>query len=515
MSQSSRSSRSSSSSSSSVTPYLVFLVFVATLGPLQFGFHLVRHFYYSTDCCSTLLLLYCLLTYLQSELNAPQNEITCANQGIVSVFPAPALPPCIPMGDAMFGLVSSSYTLGGLLGALMAGPLSSKYGRLWTLRSTTAFFMLGPVLASTTASIAQFSLGRLLSGVGAGAAIVVGPIFVAEIAPPKARGFFGAFTQVMTNVGILMSQTLGYFLSHDNLWRLILAIAGLIGFVQLLGLTLVPESPVWLADHQRVAQARAILQRIRGPNADIHEETRGWDPAASTTEEETLLTPPPGNLPAKRPAVSMGQVIVDPLYRPAIIAVVAVMLAQQFTGINSIIMYSVSLLSTILPSTAGLLSVMVSGLNVVTTLVCAPLADRLGRRVCLLASIAGMGVNAVLLAVSIAAGWRVLSGAATLLFVGSFAVGLGPVPFILSSELVGPEAVGATQSWALATNWTATFVVAQFFPLLNAWMGSRGQVYWIFAGMAAASGAFIWWWVPETRGKASADEVWGRERRTD
>ena len=417
----------------------------------------------------------------------------------------------------MFGLVSSSYTLGGLIGALLARPYLGKKGRLWTMRATTAFFILGPMLEATTSSITQFALGRLLSGVGAGAAIVVGPIFVSEIAPPRARGFFGAFTQVMTNIGILISQTLGYFLSKDNLWRIILAIAGLIGFLQLLGLSLAPESPVWLAEHQQIAQAKRVLQRIRGQNADIHEEIRHWDvPPATTTEEETLLTPPRGNSPSKRPSVSMREIIVNPLYRPAAIAVIGVMLAQQLTGINSIIMYSVSLLSSILPTATPLLAVMISALNVVATLVCAPLADILGRRTCLLLSISGMGINSALLAISIAANWAVLSAVAALLFVASFAVGLGPVPFILASELVGPEAVGATQSWALATNWTATFVVAQFFPVLNTWMGSKGQVYWIFAAMALVLGVFLWWRVPETKGKASADEVWGRQdRRTD
>lgn len=475
------------------TGHLVFLIFVATLGPLQFGYHL-------------------------SELNAPQETITCAqNHNIVSVFPRPAFPKCIPMGEALFGLVSSSYTLGGLAGALLAGPYATKYGRLWTLRAMTAFFILGPALEATTASVTQFTLGRLISGVGAGAAIVVGPIYVAEIAPPRARGFFGAFTQVMTNIGILLSQTLGYFLSKDNLWRIILAIAGLIGLVQLLGLMLVPESPVWLAQHQRVAQAKLVLQRIRGPNADIHEEIKDWDvPSATTTEEETLLTPPGRNPPSKRPAVSIREVAVNPLYRPAIVAVIGVMLAQQFTGINSIIMYSVSLLSSILPTAAPLLSVMISGLNVVTTLACAPLADKLGRRTCLLLSITGMGINSALLAISIASNWSTLSAVAALLFVGSFAVGLGPVPFILASELVGPEAVGATQSWALATNWTATFVVAQFFPVVNSWLGHKGQVYWIFAANAVVLGLFLWWWVPETKGKESADEVWGRQgRRVD
>ncbi|KAK3076427.1 hypothetical protein LTS18_013033 [Coniosporium uncinatum] len=126
-----------------------------------------------------------------------------------------------------------------------------------------------------------------------------------------------------------------------------------------------------------------------------------------------------------------------------------------------------------------------------------------------------MGVSSLLLAIGIIRSITILSAIAVLTFVSSFGLGLGPVPFILSSELVGPEAVGATQSWALAANWIATFVVAQFFPIVNESLG-KGKVYFIFAGLAAFFFGFTAWWVPETKGKASVEEVWGTdERRQD
>ncbi|PKX88787.1 putative MFS glucose transporter [Aspergillus novofumigatus IBT 16806] len=481
---------------SRVTAYLVYLVFVVTLGPLQFGYHL-------------------------AELNAPQAVITCERKSIHSTASAlfGTLPQCIPMHPSQFGLVSSIYTLGGLLGALLAGPVSTKHGRLFALRATTIFFILGPVAETFAPSIPILSVGRLLSGVGAGAAIVVGPIYISEIAPPNAKGFFGAFTQIMTNVGILFTQTLGYFFSKGAQWRAILAVAGLLGVSELLGLFFVPESPTWLAEHQQANLARHVLQRIRGKGADIEEEIEGWKSSERPTgpEEESLLTPPSGNLPPKQPPVTIVRAVTDPYYRPAIVAVIGVMVAQQFTGINSIIMYSVSLLQSLLPTGAALLTVMISALNLIITLACSPLPDKIGRKTCLLLSISGMGCNSVLLALGIYFNQKVLSAIAALLFVASFAVGLGPVPFILASELVGPEAVGATQSWALAANWTATFVVAQFFPVLNDALGGRGKIYWIFAVLACLLGGFIYGWVPETKGKANADEVWGREdsRRTD
>ncbi|KAJ5793461.1 hypothetical protein N7457_000060 [Penicillium paradoxum] len=483
-----------STSNQKVTPYLVYLVFIVTLGPLQFGYHL-------------------------AELNAPQSVLTCERQGIHSSGSTfHGLPQCLPMNPSQFGLVSSIYTLGGLLGALLAGPIATQYGRLLALRATTVFFILGPLAETLAPAIPLLILGRFLSGIGSGAAIVVGPIYISEIAPPSVRGFFGAFTQVMTNVGILLTQSLGYFWSEANLWRLILAVAGIIGALELAGLFLVPESPCWLAEHQKASQARRVLQRIRGRDADIEAEIASWTSpdVPASGEEESLLSPPIGDGTPKKPAVTFMQVVKDPYYRPAIIAVVGVMVGQQFTGMNSIVMYSVSLLQSILPTTAALLTVIISAINLVITLACSPLPDRIGRKSCLMLSICGMGCSSVLLALGIYMNAKILTAIAALLFVACFAVGLGPVPFILASELVGPEAVGAAQSWALGANWIATFVVAQFFPVLNDALGGRGKVYWVFAAMAGLFGGFIYRHVPETKGKANADEVWGRtDRRQD
>ncbi|CAI7678796.1 hypothetical protein N7533_000792 [Penicillium manginii] len=489
------------STPSQVTPYLILLVFIATLGPLQFGYHL-------------------------AELNAPQAVVTCEKKSIsASDVTFHGLPQCLPMNPSQFGLVSSIYTIGGFVGALLAGPVSTKYGRRIALQATTIFFILGPVAETFAPAIPLLALGRFLSGIGSGAAIVVGPIYVSEIAPPQSRGFFGAFTQVMTNVGILLTQTLGYFWSHDSLWRLILAVAGLIGTLELLGLFMIPESPKWLAEHQQMGQARKVLQRIRGRNADIEAEMASWRATSTTAsnaatptsgEEESLLAPAPASEDEQKPAVTMMEAVRDPYYRPAIIAVVGIMVAQQFTGVNSIVMYSVSLLQSILPGTAALLTILISAINLIMTLACSPLPDRIGRKTCLLLSIAGMGCSSILLALGIYFNVQIAAAIAALLFVASFAVGLGPVPFILASELVGPEAVGAAQSWALGANWIATFVVAQFFPVLNEALGGRGKVYWLFAAMAGIFSVFIHRRIPETKGKANADEVWGRvDRRQD
>ncbi|KAI1624990.1 MFS transporter, SP family, solute carrier family 2, member 2 [Exophiala viscosa] len=489
-----------------LTPYFIYLLFVATLGPLLFGYHL-------------------------AELNAPQDVITCTKRSTdISTFTS--LPQCIPMNSTQIGLVSSIFTLGGLVGALFSGFLAAKYGRLLVMRVNTLLLAVGPIVEALAPNLGLLAVGRLVSGIGAGVSVVVVPIYISEIAPPKERGFFGAFTQIMTNMGIFITQLLGYFLSHGQMWRVILAVAGAIGVLQLLGLLFSVDSPTWQADHGDAREAKANLKRIRGHKADISEEVAVWRmvivpsrysslPLLQKTnmlnaEEQTPLVDEDQTAVqrVKQEAVGIISVLRDSTHNRAILAVVLVMMAQQLCGINSIIMYGVSLLADLLASNSALLNILVSILNVVATTAFAPLADILGRKICILASIAGMGVSSIMLAVGIRSSIPVLSAISVLLFVASFAFGLGPVPFILANELVGPEAVGATQSWALAANWISTFVVAQFFPMVNEQLG-KGVVYFIFAGVAAVFWVIVFWYVPETMGKRDADEVWGRNTRRE
>lgn len=486
-----------------------------------------------------------LICRVQAELNAPEDALTCRSSKLNrsrSVTPRkldeepPWLGRCIPMTNAAFATVSSIFTLGGLIGALSAGPVASKRGRLVAMRLTALSYLVGSAVETLAGGVVSIATGRLVTGLGAGASTVIVPLYISEVAPPSERGMFGAMTQVSINLGILATQTFGYLLGRPGIWRWVFGIGILVATAQALGLLVVPESPAWLAARGQGTRARKTLQRIRGRDVDISGEVEGWDQAddeedeGSAAEESRLLAQPDESAPATSTAtptpstrrtthLGFFEVVRDPLYRPAIIACVGIMVAQQLCGINSIVMYSVSLLEDLLPFSSALLTIAVSFVNLTMTLACSPLPDRIGRKRCLLISIAGQGTSAFVLALSIVFEAKVVSAVAVVLFVGFFAVGLGPVPFIMASELVGQEAVGATQSWCLASNYTATFMVVQFFPLvnkwLNAWLGGAGWVYFVFSGLAAASGVFVAWRVPETLGRKDVDEVWGRTRRLD
>lgn len=400
------------------------------------------------------------------------------------------------------------------------------------MRITSVFFILGASLETLAGTVPIMSIGRLLSGVGAGASTVIVPLYISEVAPPNERGLFGSMTQVTINIGILLTQSLGFFLSKGSLWRIILAVGAGLGLLQGFGLLFMPESPAWLAAHKDPQLAIRTLQRIRGSGNSIADETSTWNVTKSAEEEESLLQASQDpETPTRRDSVhskvstksiehvGFFGVVRDPLYRPAIIAVIGIMFAQQFCGINSIMMYSVSLLQGAVSYSSSVITILISVVNLITTISCAPLADRIGRKACLLLSISGMGTMSLLLALSLRWEIKIMSAISVLLFVAFFATGLGPVPFMMASELVGQEAVGATQSWCLAANYVATFIVAQFFPILNTWLnqrlGGKGWVYFGFTGLAALSFLFVAWRVPETKGKKDADEVWGRVRRVD
>ena len=446
------------------------------------------------------------------------------------------------MTPATFAAVSSVFTLGGFLGAITGGPFSTRFGRLLPLRLTAPCFILGSLLESLAPNVAMLVIGRIISGLGAGASITVGPIYIAEIAPTKSRGILGASTQMLINLGIMITQVLGWLFGYAQMWRLPLAGGIVFGIIQLAFLMFAVESPTWLGANGRSASARRTLLRIRGGELGVDEvglwadegpDTLEGDYAPDddtallsshearltygTDENEGLLAAsdpslakPTETSPSPSVRVGMVEAVTTSSHKRAVIAVVAVMLAQQLTGINSVIMYSTSFLQALLPTSAALITVVVGGLNLVCTVLFSPLPDRIGRKTCLLLSITGMGAFALALAITIPAGATVPAAVCTLLFAASFALGLGPVPFILASELAGPGAVGATQSWGLAANWLGTFAVAQLFPILNRAWG--GHAFFGFAGLAVVFGLFVAWYVPESKGKRDAEEVWGDRR---
>jgi len=320
--------------------------------------------------------------------------------------------------------------------------------------------------------------------------MVLVPLYLNEIAPRNLRGAFGVTCQIFVVIGIAIAQFLSLYLSTIPYWRLILLFGGVLGAAHFVLLLFACESPKWVAlQHGGQSRASAILRRIRGE--DSEHEVRDWRrrgllPTDSDglrpqlligltvdAEESLLRTSSSSSVsPRSAPAIlkeahtklSIWQFIRSPSYRPMVRAVLVVMLAQQLSGINAVIFYSTSILSSILPSSSALISLIISLINLATTLPSASLIERSGRKPLLLWSICSMGFTSLFLGLGIVYSWRLISVIASFGFVAGFSVGLGPIPFLIISEFVDSEAVSAGQSLGLVTNWFATFCVVFRIP---------------------------------------------------
>lgn len=417
------------------------------------------------------------------------------------------------------------FNIGGLLGALVAGPMTALRGRHYCMLVGSSGYLLGPVLTALASDVLLLTTGRFVSGIGAGFSAVVVPIYIAEICPPAHKGFFGASTQLSINLGILAVEIVDTLLLPGDHWRLAMASGGFISFFQLLALLVAgQESPKWLAEQGRSSAAVQGLSMIRGSGTDIEEELRNWQmdtkvSLSGSVEDQALLREADDDtttepLKADKLVIkSPWQVLSDPRTRPAGVAVIVILSGQALTGINSIIMFGVSVLSKLLSTNTNSLNIAVAALNPLVTILAAPLPDRYGRKPLLLLSVAGMAISSVAVAIYIDLQQTTPLVIAVVIFVVSFAFGLGSIPFLLSSELVGPDAVASTQSLAMSSSWISEFILSQLFPVVNAALGS-GKVYYLFAAIAAAFFLYIVLQLPETKGKSNADEVWGRRPST-
>lgn len=190
------------------------------------------------------------------------------------------------------------------------------------------------------------------------------------------------------------------------------------------------------------------------------------------------------------------------------------MLVQQLTGINAIIMYGVSVLRELIPEDgAALINVFISAVNLITTWYASRFFDSAGRKPYLLASIAGLGINSLVLGLGMIFHIPILSAVATILFVTSFSIGLGPIPWMVAAETVEFNASGAAQSISLCANWIGTFLVSYGFPVLAATGLGKGGMFLVFAGIALLGAIFIDRCIPETKGRG-VQEAWDRHENS-
>ncbi|CAN6597720.1 vacuolar protein sorting-associated protein 73 [Trichomonascus vanleenenianus] len=446
--------------------------------------------------------------YHLAELNAPQDVITCKGLD-------PLKSDCIPMGPEGVGVMNSMCALGIMAGSMVAGPFAGRFGRKKMLLLQCIALIFGPIYMSKAASLGDMSIGRFIAGVGSGSAVVVTPIYVSEVSPASKRGLFGAMSQLSVNLGILLTQTLGVFYANEFEWRKILFAGGMIGLINAILLPFfVIESPKWLVLNGMVDEAKIALAHLRPAHAHLDEEIAIWKTSHERSnqqegeEEQTLLDGSDNDSVKSYGSQQVGlyEFCVGAEYRRPLMAVVGIMVIQQLCGINSIVFYGVSILSSTLPTYSAIINVGISLLNCIVTASAAKPIDKYGRRPLLYLSTAGMGITSLLLTAGLLLDWGVLASLAAAAFVVSFASGLGPIPFLIVSELTPPQAVGIAQSVATVANGASTFLIGLIFPILKAGLGDC--VFLVFTLTCLVSLVYIRRFIPETKGFVSAHQVW-------
>jgi sugar porter (SP) family MFS transporter len=389
-------------------------------------------------------------------------------------------------------LLTSILLIGAAAGAVAAGRIADKVGRRPTVLGTAALFVAGVGLAALSPTYGVLVVARVVIGLAVGSASMVVPLYIGEIVPPRIRGALVSFNQLAVTAGILASYLVDYGLASSQNWRLMFGLAAIPALLMFAGMLLQHESPHWLIAQGRENEARAVLRRVR-EDADIE---------AEITEVHELST-----------GRSSLREILNPALRHVIIIGVALAVFQQVTGINTIIYYAPTLLSSAgLGNSGALLANVVNGaVNVLMTIVAIRLLDRTGRRPLLIGGTTGMAVGMIIVALTFAIGGSQLHGNTAyiaifglLLYTGSFAIGLGPVFWLLISEIYPVKIRGQAMSVATMANWIANFVVAISFLTLLSAIGNAGT-FFLFAGLSVVAVVYFQRQVPETKNRSLQD----------
>lgn len=406
------------------------------------------------------------------------------------------------LNPAQQGLAGASAIAGCIPGAMFAGFLSDRFGRRKMLFLCALLYAASGLLSAIPNTLAEFLAARFISGLGIGASSMICPVYIAEISPEKWRGRLGTLFQLGIVTGIFLTlfvnkviQGLGdetWNTACGWRWMLGMEVVPAAGFIALL--FAVPESPRWLAQHGREAEARGILEKTGG---------------AEHAQAEMAAIREAMNLEEDR----FSELFAGPFRRPLFIAVV-LMACSQFCGINAIIYYSTKIFASAGggENAAFTSSVWVGLINLVFTFVAIGFVDRAGRRALLLI---GTAVQAVALAL---VGWMFhaqISGTPLLvcviLFIAAFAMAMGPVGWLFCSEIFPNKLRGRAMSVAALTVWISCYAVAQTFPMLNdsPHIGPA-KTFWTYAAVSLFSFVFVLALVPETKGRTleQIEKMW-------
>lgn len=389
-----------------------------------------------------------------------------------------------------------------LLGSLAGGKTSDAIGRKWTMAFAAIVFQTGAAIMALAPSFQVLMIGRLLAGIGIGFGVMIAPVYIAEIAPSVARGSLTSFPEIFTNLGILLGYISNYVFSglsvHIN-WRVMIAVGILpsvfIGFA----LFVIPESPRWLVMQNRIDEARLVLLKTNEAEKEVEQRLAEIRLAAGHSNSDNY----------EEKAVWRELINPSPGVRRMLIAGCGIQCFQQMTGIDATVYYSPTIFKDAgIKSNAQLLAatVTVGFTKTIFILMAIFLIDKLGRKPLLYVSTIGMTACLFSLGVTLSllendpvgVKLAILSVCGNVAF---FSVGIGPICWVLSSE-VFPLRLRAQASaiGAVGSRVSSGVVAMSFLSVTHAI--TVGGTFFLFAGISALSVAFVYACVPETKGKS-------------
>ena len=405
--------------------------------------------------------------------------------------------------EAQIGWANSCALIGCLVGALVAGALSDKFGRKKLLVLSALIFAVTSLGNALAENFSIFIFWRMLGGVAIGLASNLSPMYIAEVAPAQMRGKLVSINQLTIVVGILLAQVINWSLvrhlptgASDEFirnswfgqqgWRWMFGLTAVPSILFLLGMFFVPESPRWLAKNGQTQPAKKILTKIGGEN---------YSAAAMAEINSTLATE------------GIQQVrfadLLDPKLAKVLVLGVVLAVFQQWCGINVIFNYAEEIFKAAGYDISSVLSniAWTGSVNLVFTFVALGTVDRAGRRPLMLFGSAGLAVIYAAMGLCYAHG---VKGLPVLLLVlaaiGCYAMSLAPVTWVVISEIFPNRIRGAAMSVAVCALWIACFILTYTFPMLNANLGAAGT-FWLYAVICVLGFLFILAKLPETKGK--------------
>ncbi|MGM0392114.1 MAG: sugar porter family MFS transporter [Bacteroidota bacterium] len=417
------------------------------------------------------------------------------------------------LDPGMKGWVVGSALIGCFVGAIVAGPLSKSVGRKYSLIISAILFSLSAwgsgLPAFLPESVSLLVVFRLLGGLGIGIASMNAPTYIAEIAPAKIRGTLVSYYQLAIVVGFFVVFLVTYFIGNsateaENIqdgWRLMFWSELIPSTLFLILLFFVPKSPRWLAIKGLKSEAFKVLVRIHGEEV-ANEEIRDIERSIEKDKGKVKL-----NIFAKG------------VFSIIVIGTVLSIL-QQFTGINAVLYYGADIFESALgfgQEDVLQQQVLLAAINLVFTFVAMATVDRFGRKPLIYIGAVGMLSGFLMLGATLMTDTvGLLSLVGVLLFIASFAMSMGPVVWVILSEMFPNNMRSTAMSIAVAAQWAANYVVTQSFPLIaesevnksEYWNGSLP--YFIFSVFILAIIFFTYKYIPETKGKSleELEDMW-------